>query len=108
MIDKFVVIRWLLSHTQVLRSLSEIVAQWTSGLSLAEKLDIIYKVAQALLPIIESFPLFQASALPITAEDEEEQLAYAQSLGIAPLILVNVLAPIVVNLIRSLLSPDDE
>ena len=108
MLDKFVVIRWLLSHTQVLRKLSEIVTQWTSELSLAEKLDIVYRVAQALLPIIESFPLFQAQALPLSPEDEEEQLAYAQSLGISPLILVNVIAPIVVSLIRSLLSSEDE
>lgn len=108
MIDKLTVIRWLLSNTSVLREISEIVGKWESGLPLSGKLEIVYQVARALLPIIESFPLFQAQALPAEIGEEEDQIAYAQSLGIAPIILVNVIVPIVVNLLRSLLSPEEE
>ena len=104
MIDKLTVIRWLLSHTPVLREISEIVAGWSSELTLSQKLEIVYKVASALLPIIESFPLFKAQALPGGPEDEEEQIAYAQSIGVPPVILINVIVPIVVNLLRFLLS----
>ena len=108
MIDKLTVIRWLLSHTSVLREISAIVSDWTGDLSLAKKLEIVYRVASALIPIIESFPLFQSQSIPGVPEDEEDQIVYAQSLGIAPVILVNVIVPIVVNLLRSLLSPEKE
>jgi hypothetical protein len=108
MIDKFVVIRWLLSHVQVLREISGIVAGWADAESLSAKLEIVYKVAQALLPVIETFPLFQAQALPISPEEAEEELKTVEALAIPIPILINVIAPIVVSLVRLLLSRRDE
>lgn len=108
MIDKFVVVRWLLSHVQVLREISAIVAGWDKADSLSAKLEIVYKVAQALLPVIETFPLFQAQALPVSPEDVEEELKTVEAMAIPIPILINVIAPIVVSLVRLLLSKDDE
>ena len=108
MIDKFVVVRWLLSHVQVLREISAIVAGWADAESLSAKLEIVYKVAQALLPVIETFPLFQAQALPVSPEEAEEELKTVEALAIPIPILINVIAPIVVSLVRLLLSKDDE
>ena len=108
MIDKFVVIRWLLSHVQVLREISGIVAGWADAESLSAKLEIVYKVAQALLPVIETFPLFQAQALPISPEEAEEELKTVEALAIPIPILINVIAPIVVSLVRLLLSRKDD
>ncbi len=108
MVDKLVVIRWLLGHVQVLRKISEIVSRWGEGESLGHKLEIVYEVAQALLPIIETFPLFQAQALPVTAEEAEEELKTVEAMAIPIPILINVIAPIVVSLVRLLLAKDDE
>jgi hypothetical protein len=108
MIDKFVVVRWLLSHVQVLREISGIVAGWSDAATLSAKLEIVYKVAQALLPVIETFPLFQAQALPGTPEEAEEELRQVEALAIPIPILINVIAPIVVSLVRLLLSRKDD
>lgn len=108
MVDKFVVIRWLLSHVQVLREISGIVAGWSDADKLSEKLEIVYRVAQALLPVIETFPLFQAQALPVTPEEAEEELRQVEALAIPIPILINVIAPIVVSLVRLLLSRKDD
>jgi hypothetical protein len=106
MVDKFVVVRWLLQNVSVLREISAIVAKWAEA-TLSEKLEIVYLVAKALLPVIETFPLFQASAQAITEEEAQEDLAKIQSLGIALPILLNVVAPIVTSLIRVLVSRDE-
>lgn len=108
MVDRFIVVRWLLSHVTVLREISTIVAGWSDAAGLSEKLEIVYKVAQALLPVIESFPLFQAQALPVTQEEADEELRTVEAMGLPIPILVNVIAPIVVSLIRMLLSRDEE
>jgi hypothetical protein len=108
MIDKFVVVRWLLSHVQVLREISGIVAGWSDADTLSEKLEIVYKVAQALLPVIETFPLFQAQALPVSPEEAEEELRQVEALAIPIPILINVIAPIVVSLVRLLLSRQED
>lgn len=108
MVDKFIVIRWLLSHVQVLREISAIVAGWTDADTLSQKLEIVYKVAQALLPVIETFPLFQAQALPVTPEEAEEDLKTVEAMMIPVPILINVIAPIVVSLVRLLMSRDKE
>ena len=108
MIDKFVVVRWLLSHVQVLREISGIVAGWSEAATLSAKLEIVYKVAQALLPVIETFPLFQAQALPVSPEEAEEELRQVEALAIPIPILINVIAPIVVSLVRLLLSRQDD
>jgi hypothetical protein len=108
MIYKFVVVRWLLSHASVLREIAAIVANWSDALALGQKLEIVYKVAQALLPVIESFPLFKAQALPLTPEEADEELRQVEAMAIPIPILINVIAPIVVALIRMLLSRDDE
>lgn len=104
MVDKFVVVRWLLSHVQVLREISGIVAGWSDAATLSAKLEIVYKVAQALLPVIETFPLFQAQALPVTPEEAEEELKTVEAMAIPIPILINVIAPIVVSLVRLLMS----
>lgn len=108
MVDKFVVIRWLLSHVQVLREISGIVAGWSDADTLSEKLEIVYKVAQALLPVIETFPLFQAQALPISEEEAQEELRTVEAMAIPIPILLNVIAPIVVSLVRLLMSRRDD
>jgi hypothetical protein len=108
MVDRFIVVRWLLSHVTVLREISTIVADWSDAASLSDKLEIVYKVAQALLPVIESFPLFQAQALPVTQEEADEELRTVEAMGLPIPILINVIAPIVVSLIRMLLARDEE
>jgi hypothetical protein len=108
MVDKFIVVRWLLSHVQVLREISAIVAGWSDAATLAGKLEIVHRVAQALLPVIESFPLFQAQALPVSPEEAEEELRQVEALAIPIPILINVIAPIVVSLVRLLLSRQDD
>lgn len=108
MVDKFVVIRWLLGHVQVLREISAIVAGWSEAATLSQKLEVIYKVAQALLPVIETFPLFQAQALPVTPEEAEEELKTVEAMAIPIPILINVIAPIVVSLVRLLMSRQDD
>lgn len=108
MVDKFIVVRWLLSHVTVLREIAGIVADWSDAATLSAKLEIVYKVAQTLLPVIESFPLFQAQALPVTQEEADEELRTVEAMGLPIPILVNVIAPIVVSLIRILLTRDEE
>lgn len=106
MLDKFVVVRWLLQNVSVLKEISVIVSRWADA-GLSEKLEIVYQVAKALLPIIETFPLFQAQSQEITEAEAQEDLAKIQSLGIALPILLNVVAPIVTSLIRVLVSRDE-
>lgn len=108
MIDKFIVVRWLLNHVSVLREISAIVAGWSDAAGLSEKLEIVYRVAQALLPVIESFPMFQSQALPVTAEEADEELKTVEAMGLPIPILINVIAPIVVSLIRILMTRDEE
>lgn len=108
MVDKFIVIRWLLSHVQVLREISAIVAGWADADTLSQKLEIVYRVAQALLPVIETFPMFQAQALPITPDEAEEDLKTVEAMMIPVPILINVIAPIVVSLVRLLMSRNEE
>ena len=108
MVDKFIVVRWLLSHVQVLREISAIVAGWADAETLSAKLEIVYKVAQTLLPVIETFPLFQAQALPVTPEEAEEELKTVEAMMIPIPILINVIAPIVVSLVRLIMSRDEE
>lgn len=106
MVDKFVVVRWLLQNVSVLREISQIVSKWADSASLADKLEIVYQVAKSLLPIIESFPLFQAQAAAISEAEAEEDLAQIQALGIALPILLNVVAPIVGSLISVIITRD--
>lgn len=105
MADKFLIVKWLLANTSVLKELATIVAKWADSLSLAEKLDIVYQVCKALLPVIESFPLFQAQGLgEMTEEEAQKDLATVQSLGIALPILLNVIAPIVTTLVNLIIA----
>ena len=108
MIDKFIVVRWLLSHVSVLKEIAGIVSVWSDAAGLSEKLEIVYRVAQALLPVVESFPLFQAQALPVTQEEADEELRTVEAMGLPIPILINVIAPIVVSLIRILMTRDEE
>lgn len=107
MVDKFVVVRWLLQNVAVLREISVIVAGWNDAATLSEKLDIVYRVAKSLIPVIETFPTFQAQAQAISEAEAQEDLATIQSLGIALPILLNVIAPIVTSLVRLLVSRDE-
>jgi|GEM_PF-7124652 len=99
MTDKFLIVRWLLSNTTVLKEIANIVAGWSDSLSLSQKLEIVYLIAKAVLPVIETFPLFQAQAL--SAEEQDEVMATAQAeYGIPIPILLTVVAPIVSTLIQ--------
>lgn len=105
MADKFLIVKWLLANTSVLKELATIVAKWADSLSLAEKLDIVYQVCKALLPVIETFPLFQAQGIgEMTEEEAQQDLATVQSLGIALPILLNVIAPIVTTLVNLIIA----
>lgn len=99
MTDKFLIVKWLLSNTSVLKEIAGIVSGWSDSLSLTQKLEVVYLIAKAVLPVIETFPLFQAQAL--SAEEQEEVLATAQAdYGIPIPILLTVVAPIVSTLIQ--------
>ena len=103
MVDRFLVVRWLLGHVTVLREIAAIVAGWAEA-TLADRLDIIHKIAQALLPVIESFPMFQAHAAMITEEDAEEELRTVEALGLPIPLMISVIAPLIVSLIRMIMD----
>lgn len=103
MADKFLVVRWLLSNTPVLKEIAQIVAGWSDSLTLTQKLEVVYLIAKALLPVIETFPLFQAQAL--SEEEGEEVLATAQAdYGIPVPLLVTVVVPIVSTLVQIMIA----
>jgi hypothetical protein len=108
MVDKLLVVRWLLGHVKVLKEIAGIVAGWTDAASLSAKLEIIHKVAQALLPVIESFPLFRAQAVPVTAEEADEDLRTVEAMAIPIPVLVNIIVPIVVALLRLMFARRDD
>ncbi len=101
--DKFAVVRWLLSNTTVLREIGQIVAGWSDTLTLSQKLEIVYLIAKAVLPVIETFPLFQVQAL--SEKEQEEVLATAQAeYGIPIPILISVIVPVVSSLIQVMIN----
>lgn len=103
MSDKFAILRWLLSNSTVLREIGQIVAGWTDSLTLAQKLEIVYLIAKAVLPVIESFPLFQVQAL--SEQEQEEVLATAQAeYGIPIPILISVVIPVVSTVIQVMIN----
>lgn len=104
MADKFLVVRWLLQHTGVLKDIAAIVAGWTDGLSLAGKLEIVYKIALALVPVIETFPVFKAQAVEITEAEAEEDLVKVQAIGIPLPIILTIIGPIVSTLINIIIQ----
>lgn len=105
MTDKFLIVRWLLSNTGVLREIANIVSGWTDSLSLSQKLEIIYLIAKAVLPVIETFPLFQAQAQAMSVEEQEEVMATAQAeYGIPIPILISVVAPLVSTLVQIVIA----
>ena len=105
MTDKFLIVRWLLSNTGVLREIANIVSGWTDSLSLSQKLEIVYLIAKAVLPVIETFPLFQAQAQAMSVGEQEEVLATAQAeYGIPIPILISVVAPLVSTLVQIIIA----
>jgi hypothetical protein len=101
MTDKFLIVKWLLSNTPVLKEIAGIVAGWSDSLSLAQKLEVVYLIAKALLPVLETFPLFQAQAQAMSENEREQVLATAQAeVGIPIPILITVVAPIVSTLVQ--------
>ena len=103
--DKFLIVRWLLSNTGVLREIANIVSGWTDSLSLSQKLEIIYLISKAVLPVIETFPLFQAQAQAMSVEEQEEVMATAQAeYGIQIPILISVVAPLVSTLVQIVIA----
>jgi hypothetical protein len=103
MIDKFAILKWLLSNSTVLREIGHIVSGWSDTLTLAQKLEIVYLIAKAVLPVIETFPLLQAQAL--SESEQEEVVATAQAeYGIPVPILLSVVAPIVSALIQVMIN----
>ena len=108
MIDKVIVIRWLLSHTGVLRQLSDIVGQWGDKDTLSHKLEIVYRVAQALLPVVETFPMFRAQSATVTAEEAEDDLDQVEAMGIGIPLVLHVIAPLVISVLRMIMERDRE
>jgi len=106
MADKYLIVKWLISNTGVLRQISDIVSTWSDSLTLAAKLEIVYRIAQAILPIIESYPLFRANS--VEPEEVDNEIATAQSFGIAPVLLLNVIVPIVAALIKAALTREND
>ena len=75
--------------------------------TLAERLEIVYAVAKALLPVIDSFPLFQAQA--ISEEDGEQLMVTAQAAAAIPIpVIISVVVPIVSALIQLIARRRDE
>jgi hypothetical protein len=104
MVDKFLVVRWLLQNTSVLKQIAAIVSDWASDLPLAAKLELVYKVIQSLLPVIETFPVFQAKADAITEEEADADLVEIQAVGVPIPLVITVIAPIVSALIQIILA----
>lgn len=105
MTDKFLIVRWLLSNTSVLKEIANIVSGWSDNLSLSQKLEVVYLIARAVLPVIETFPLFQAQAQAMSAEEQEEVLVTAQAdYGIPVPILVTVVAPLISTLVQIIIA----
>jgi hypothetical protein len=104
MADKLLVIRWLLGHTGVLKEIAAIVAGWANDLTLAAKLDLVYKVIQALLPVIETFPTFQAKTATVTEAEAEADLVEIQAVGVPVPLVLSVIAPLVSALIQIILA----
>lgn len=101
--DKFAVVRWLLSNTSVLREIGQIVSGWSDTLTLSQKLEIVYLIAKAVLPVIETFPFFQVQAL--SEQEQEEVLATAQAeYGIPIPILISVVVPVISSLIQVMIN----
>lgn len=104
MADKFLVVRWLLQHTGVLKDIAALVAGWTDGLSLSGKLEIVYKVALALVPVIETYPVFKSQAVEITEAEAEQDLVEIQAIGIPLPVILTIIGPIVSTLINILIQ----
>jgi hypothetical protein len=105
MTDKFLIVRWLLSNTSVLKEIASIVSGWSDSLSLSQKLEVVYLICRAVLPVIETFPLFQAQAQAMSVEEQEEVMATAQAeYGIPIPILIAVVAPIVSTLVQVIVA----
>jgi hypothetical protein len=104
MADKFLVIRWLLGHTGVLKEIAAIVSGWANDLTLAAKLELVYKVIQALLPVIETFPTFQAKTAVITEAESDADLVEIQAVGVPVPLVITVIAPLVSALIQIILA----
>lgn len=103
MTDKFLIVRWLLSNTGVLKEIAGIVSGWSDSLTVAQKLEVVYLIAKAVLPVIETFPLFQAQAM--SAEEQEDMLVTAQAdYGIPVPILLTVVAPIISTLVQIMIA----
>ncbi len=103
MTDKFLIVRWLLSNTGVLKEIASIVSGWSDSLTVSQKLEVVYLIAKAVLPVIETFPLFQAQAM--SAEEQEEMLVTAQAdYGIPVPILLTVVAPIISTLVQIMIA----
>lgn len=103
MTDKFLIVRWLLSNTSVLKEIASIVSGWSDSLTVSQKLEVVYLIAKAVLPVIETFPLFQAQAM--SAEEQEEMLVTAQAdYGIPVPILLTVVAPIISTLVQIMIA----
>jgi hypothetical protein len=96
MIDRYLIVRWLVGNADVLRKIAKAVERWSDTSTLTERLEVVFEIIRALLPIIDSFPFFQSKALPITEEEGEELLASAHSqVGIPIPVLVSVVVPVV-------------
>ena len=99
MIDKFAILKWLMNNSAVLREIAKIVAGWSDALTLAQKLEVIYLISKAVLPVVETFPLWEAKSL--SNDEQDEVIATAQAeYGIPIPVLLSVVAPIVAALIQ--------
>jgi hypothetical protein len=104
MVDKFLVVRWLLQHTGVLKQIAAIVSGWANDLPLAAKLELVYKVVQSLLPVIETFPTFQAKTAVITEAEADADIVEIQAVGVPVPLVLSVIAPLVSALIQVILA----
>jgi hypothetical protein len=103
--DKFLVVRWLLQNTPVLREIAQIVSGWSDTLTLAQKLEIVYLIARAVLPVIETFPLFKAQAQAMSVEEQEEAVATVQAdYGIPVPLLITIVAPLISTLAQIIIA----
>lgn len=107
MLNRALVIRWLLGNSGTLRKIVEIAVKWGSADSLAVRLQILSEIINELAPIVDTFPAFASQAVALSENDFEEDLVHVQAMGIATPVFLNVLLPIIMEIIRLLTKRDE-
>ena len=105
------VVRWLLANNGVLLEISKIMQGWSSSLSSAAKLEIVYKIGLAIIPAVESFPVVASASASDEAGEESETKVMCQQLsmvGIDWATFQDVLLPLIIAILKVLIANKHE